>query len=61
MKGFQIAKTPRGAELVNGRAQYQLISRSIMGVGSGRQGSANAVTWLLALDMGMLWFLWHSL
>ena len=29
MKGFQIAKTPRGAELVNGRAQYQLISRSM--------------------------------
>ena len=26
------------------------------GVGSGRQGTANAVTWILALDMGMLRF-----
>ena len=35
-----------------------------MGVGSGRQGTANAVTWILALDkvdMGMLRFWSHSL
>ena len=34
-----------------------------MGVGSGRQGTANAVTWILALDkvdMGMLRFWSHS-
>ena len=35
-----------------------------MGVGSGRQVTAFAVTWILALDkvdMGMLRFWWHSL
>ena len=29
MKGFQMIKTQRGAELVDGRAQHQLVSRSM--------------------------------
>ena len=44
-------------------ATHQTVDVS-MGVGSGRQGTANAVTWILALDkvdMGMLRFLSHSL